>query len=161
MVPRVAAAALAALVVLGVDTARPSATSPTLVVSAATAIRADGRLAVTIEGTFDFLNALQVGYPLQLVVFQGTGFVRLPIGGVPHTGQASLLADGRLDVDDLAGFLAAGSPAPADVRIVSLSPTRAVVALPAAFGAGAATAQAFTVLPDGRVLSNPLVLVLP
>jgi hypothetical protein len=161
MAPRAAAAALAALVVLGTATARPSATSPTLVVSAASAIRADGRLAVTIEGTFDFLNALQVGYPLQLVVFQGTGFVRFPIGGVPHTGQTSLLADGRLDVDDLAGFLAAGSPAPADVRVVSLSPTHAVVALPLDFSPGAATAQAFTVLPDGRVLSNPLVLVLP
>lgn len=161
MAPRATAAAVAALVVLGAATARPSATRPTLVVSAASAIRADGRYAVKIEGTFDFLNAVQVGYPLQLVVFQGTGFVRFPIGGVPHAGQTSLLADGQLDLADLSGFLAAGSPAPADVRVVSLSPTRAVVALPADFSPGTATAQAFTVLPNGSVLSNPLALVLP
>jgi hypothetical protein len=161
MLLRPAAAALVALVVLGAATARPSATSPTLVVSAASAIRADGRLAVTIEGTFDFLNAVQVGYPLQFVVFQGTGFVRFPIGGAPHTGETSLLADGRLDLADLSGFVDAGSPAPTDVRIVSLSPTRAVVTLPAHFSAGAASAQAFTVLPEEPVLSNPLALVLP
>lgn len=161
MRPRAAAAVLAALVVLGTTTARPSATSPTLVVSAASGMRADGRVAVTVEGAFDFPNAIQVGYPLQLVVFQDTSFVRFPIAGAPQVGQSSLLADGRLDSDDVPGLLAAGSPAPADVRIVSLSSTHAVLALPAGFHAGAATVQAFAVLSDGRVLSNPLVLVLP
>jgi hypothetical protein len=129
------------------------------VVSAASAIRAEGRYAVTIEGTFDFLNAVQVGYPLELVVFQGTTFVDFPITGGARTGL-DLLADG-LDLTDLSGFLVAGSPAAAEVRIVSLAPTRAVMTLPASFTPGAATAQVFTVLPDGRVLSNPLALVLP
>jgi hypothetical protein len=161
MGPRAAAAVLAALVVLATATARPSATSPTLVVSAVNGMRADGRVAVTVEGTFDFPNAVQVGYPLQLVVFQGTGFVRFPIGGTPQAGQSSLLADGRIDPGDVPGLLAAGSPTPADVRIVSLSSARAVLALPGDFQAGAATVQAFADLADGRVLSNPLALVLP
>ena len=84
-------------------TAWASATSPTLIVSAARAVAADGRRSVTIEGTFDFENAVQVGYPLQLVVFQGTRFVRFPAVGVPQTGETSLLADGRLDAAELAG----------------------------------------------------------
>jgi len=106
-------------------------------------------------------GAVQVGYPLQLIVFQDTSFVRFPITGTPQVGQSSLLADGRLDPDDVPGLLAAGSPAPGDVRIVSLSSTRAVLTLPANFNPGAATVQAFAVLADGRVLSNPLLLVLP
>jgi len=161
MITRVVSAILAALFVFGPTAARPSATSPTLVVSAASAIGADGRYAVTIEGTFDFLNAVQVGYPLELVVFQGTTFVDFPIAGPVRTGQTSLLPDGRLHMADLSAFGGAGGPAPADVRIVSLAPTSAVVTLPATFTAGTATAQVFTVLPDGSVLSNPLALALP
>ena len=142
-------------------TAWASATSPTLIVSAARAVAADGRRSVTIEGTFDFENAVQVGYPLQLVVFQGTRFVRFPAVGVPQTGETSLLADGRLDAAELPALLAAGAPAGSDVRVVTLTATSALVALPAGFTAGAATAQVFTVLPEEPVLSNPLVLVLP
>jgi hypothetical protein len=138
-----------------------SATSPTLIVSAARAVRAEGRHAVTIEGTFDFANAVQVGYPLQLVVFQGTRFVRYPVTGTPRTGETPLLGDGRLDTGELPAFLATGGPAPADVRLVTLTATSALVTLPADFTAGTATAQVFTVLPEEPVLSNPLALVLP
>jgi hypothetical protein len=160
MTSRVAAASLATLVLLAAAIARPSATSPTLVVSAARAIRADGRYAVTVEGAFDFPNAVQVGYPLQLVVFQGTRFVRFPIGEAPRAGQADVLTDG-LSLGDLPALVAAGGPAPADVRIVSLSATNAVLSLPPDFAPGVATAQLFTILSDGSVLSNPLALVLP
>ena len=158
---RPTAALILALLLLGALPAWPSATSPTLAVSAASATRADGRLAVTIEGTFDFANAVQVGYPLQLVVFQGTRFVRFGIGDTPRTGTTSLLADGQLTLGELPPFLGAGDPAPPDVRIVTFTATRALVSLPADFIAGAATAQVFTVLPEEPVLSNPLVLVLP
>jgi len=152
---------LAVALVLAAATAWASATSPTLIVSAARALRAESRHAVTIEGTFDFANAVQVGYPLQLVVFQGTRFVRYPATGTPRTGETALLADGRLDAAELPAFLAAGAPAPADVRLVTLTETSALVALPASFTAGTATAQVFTVLPEEPVLSNPLALVLP
>jgi hypothetical protein len=161
MVPRIVAVALAALSVLVASNARPSATDPTLVVSAASAMRADGRYAVTIDGEFDFPNAVQVGYPLHLVVFQGSRFVRFPIAAAPVTGESSVLDDGQLAMGDISTLLAAGAPAPADVRVVALSPTRAVVSLPAGFAPGAATAQVFATLSDGRVLSNPLALVLP
>jgi hypothetical protein len=152
---------LAFVLVLAAATAWASATSPTLIVSAARAVHADGRHAVTIEGTFDFANAVQVGYPLQLVVFQGTRFVRYPAAGAPRTGDTALLADGRLDAAELPAFLAAGAPATADVRVVTLTATSALVALPADFAPGTATAQVFTVLPEEPVLSNPLALVLP
>jgi hypothetical protein len=146
---------------LACATAWASATSPTLVVSAARATRGDARHAVIIEGTFDFANAVQVGYPLQLVVFQGTRFVRFPVGGTPRTGDTTLLADGRLDAAELPAFLAAGAPAAAEVRIVTLTGSSALVSLPASFAPGTATAQVFTVLPEEPVLSNPLALVLP
>lgn len=151
---------IAFVLVLAAATAWASATSPTLIVSGARAVRADGRHAVTIEGTFDFANAVQVGYPLQLVVFQGTRFVRYPAAGAPRTGDTPLLADGRLDAAELPAFLAAGEPATADVRVVTLTATSALVALPAEFAPGTATAQVFTVLPEEPVLSNPLALVL-
>jgi hypothetical protein len=158
---RSAAALLAALALWPPPPAWPSATSPTLVVSAASATRAEGRIAVSIEGTFDFLNALQVGYPLQLVVFQGTRFVRFAVGDSAHTGTAPVLADGGLVTGELPALLGAGSPAASDVRIVTLAPTRALVSLPAEFTAGTATVQLFTVLAEEPVLSNPLALVLP
>ncbi len=150
-----------ALLLLGPIPGRPSATSPTLVVSAASATRVDGRVAVTIEGTFDFANAVQVGYPLQLVVFQGTRFVRFTIGDTARTGTTSLLADGQLALGELPAFLGAGALAPPDVRIVTFTATHALVSLPAEFTSGGATAQVFTVLPEEPVLSNPLALVLP
>lgn len=158
---RIVAAAIVAAAIVRPAPLRAGATSPKLVVSAATAVVGDGRRTVVIDAAYDFPNAVQVGYPLQLVVFQGSRFVRYPIGGAPVTGTSALLADGALDAADAAPLLAAGAPAPVDVRILTLTSTEARVALPAEFTAGPATVALYTILADGTTLSNPLGLVLP
>lgn len=146
---------------LGVALAWASATSPTLIVSAGRVMAAEGRYTVAIDGTFDFPNAVQVGYPLELVVFQGTRFVRYPLRGTAVTGTSSVLGDGRLSAAELPTFLGAGGPAAPDVRLVTLTAESAVVTLPAEFIRGTATVQSIARLPEEPVLSNPLAVVLP
>jgi len=161
MLQRLASLALVA-VCLGLPAhVLAGATSPSLVLSAASGEAADGARAVSVEGSFDFPNALQVGYPLQLVFFQGTRFARYEVAGAAVAGQSTALADGSLDEGELVGFLGDGAPAPAGVRIVTLTMTEGRVTLPAEFTAGPATAVLFTILADGSVISNPLSFVLP
>ena len=150
-----------ALVLGGARAGHAGATSPTLVVSLASGMAVDGARVVSVAGDFDFPNAVQTGYPLQLMVFQGTRFVRYPAAGAPATGDSPLLADGALDEADLPSVLAAGTAAPAGVRIITFTAQEARLALPSTFVPGAATAVVFTILADGSVLSNPLAFVLP
>lgn len=141
--------------------AESAATSPTLALSAVDVAAVDGKRTLTFAGVFDFENALQVAYPLHLVVFRGTRFVRYPVVGPAVVGDSSRLADGVLSLGELNGFLGEGTPAPAGVRLVTLTPTGGVVTLPADLGSGSATAILFTVLPEEPVRSNPLTFVLP
>lgn len=67
--------ALAAVVFAG-SVAVAGFTSPTLVLSSARGEAAGGGRAAALEGSFDFPNAVQVGYPLHVVVFQGATFAR-------------------------------------------------------------------------------------
>lgn len=139
---------------------RAAATTPTLVLSAAAPVAVGEARAVAFEGTFDFPNALEVGYPLALIVFQGTHFVRYPMTGRAHMGESSA-ASGRLDEDDVPTLDLEGVEAPADVRIVTFVPDRLRVTLPATFTAGRATAVLYASVPHGAVVSNPIVFVLP
>jgi hypothetical protein len=143
--------------------ARAGATSPTLVVSSATAVAVDGVRSVAIEGTFDFDNAVQTGYALQFIVFQGTTFVRFPVADPPRTGTSEVLADGAVTETEFQSLANAGAAAPAGARIVSLTSRSARLVLPPGFTAGPATVMIATILPnDGdAVLSNPLPFVLP
>lgn len=137
------------------------ATSPTLVLGVAEGEALDGARAARFEGSFDFPNAIQVGYPLQLVVFQGTRFVRVPLVGTPRTGESPALADGTLAEGELTALLAAGAPTAAGVRIVTVTDRELRVTLPASFTAGPTRAILFAVLPEHPVLSNPIDFVLP
>jgi len=163
VVRRFLALGIVAGVVAGVS-ARPAgaaATSPTLLVSRASATAILGKRTVTFEGVFDFENALQVAYPLHLVVFQGARFVRYPVAGPAVAGTSALLADGTLALGELPALLVEGATAAGGVRLVTLTPTGGTVTLPDDFVAGAATAVLFTVLPEENVISNPLTFVLP
>ena len=137
------------------------ATSPTLVLSAAVATAAANARAVALEGSFDFHNAVQVGYPLEIVVFQGTRFARYPIAGSTVSGVSGALADGQLTEAEVPSLLGAGAPAAAGVRIVTMTGAGLRVTLPVEFVAGPARAVLFTVLAEGTVLSNPIDFVLP
>jgi hypothetical protein len=142
---------------------RAGATSPTLVVSSATAAAVNGVRSVALEGMFDFDNAVQTGYALQFLVFQGTTFVRFPVADPPRTGTSPLVADGDVTEGDFASLAGAGQAAPAETRIVSLTSRSARLVLPPSFTAGPATVMIATILPndDDAVLSNPLPFVLP
>jgi hypothetical protein len=153
---------LAAGVALALSSvARAASTSPTLALSAAIGSGAGLAHGATVEGSFDFPNAVQPGYPLQLVVYQGTQFARFQVGGPVVTGASALLADGSLDQTELVAFLGQGAPAPAGVRIVTVTSSLIRVTLPSTFAPGSATAVLFTVLADGSVVSNALPFVLP
>jgi len=154
--------ALAALFAgASVRTTGAAATSPTLLLSRVQVDAVLGKRTLTFEGVFDFENALQVAYPLHLVVFQGSRFVRYPVVGAAVGGTSALVADGALTSGELATLLAHGTAAASGVRLVTLTPTGGVVTLPDDFDAGTATAILFTVLPEENVLSNPVTLVLP
>jgi len=136
-------------------------TSPTLVLTSAVATLAPAGRSLAVTGEFDFPNAVQVGYPLSLVVFQGTQFVRYPAAGAPVAGTSALLADGVLAEGDVPAVAAAGAPASAPVRVISITVSGVRVVLPAAFAPGNATAVLIATIPEGAVLSNPVNLVLP
>jgi hypothetical protein len=136
-------------------------TSPTLVLSAAHGGAAAAGRAAAFEGSFDFANAVQANYPLNLVVFQGTTFVRYPVTGVAVTGTSAALADGVLDATEVAAFDAEGAPVDPGVRIVTIASATIRVVLPATFGPGPATGVLYTILIDGTVLSNAIDFVLP
>ncbi len=135
------------------------ATSPTLVLGTALPVAVGGVRTVVFEASLDFENAVQTGYGLQLVVFQGTRFVRYPLAGTPATGDSAALADGTLAEDEVASVLGAGTPTVA--RIVSITPRTLRVVLPADVPAGATTAILAAVLPEHPVVSNPIGFVLP
>ena len=154
------------LVVLALATAIParlraSGTSPALVLSAAAGAAVGGQRSAALDGSFDFANAVQVAYPLNLVVFQGSRFVRYRVPGDAVAGNSPELADGQLSADELDAFGREGSAAPAGTRIVTLVSERIRVALPAGFTAGPTTAILYAVLPDSPVLSNPIDFTLP
>ena len=136
-------------------------TSPTLVLSAAHGDAGTAGRGAAFEGEFDFPNAVEVGYPLSLVVFQGTTFARYPAAAPPVTGTSATLGDGVLAENELDTLDAAGSAADASVRIVSMTPTSIRVTLPSTFASGAAAGVLYTILPDGDVVSNVVGFVLP
>ena len=149
------------LAALAAGDAFAGATTPRLALSAAAGSAAGAARSVVVEGNLDFGNALQVGYPIDLLVFQGATFARFPFAGAPIAGTSPELADGALAPTEIAALLAEGAAPPAGVRIVTLVPTSIRVTLPAAFTAGPATAIVFGILTDGTVLSNPITFTLP
>lgn len=140
---------------------RAAATKPALAITSGVGESTGDARAAVFEVTFDFLNAVQVAYPLQLIVFQGTHFVRYPASGPAVVGDSAELADGVLSDAEVATFMSEGSPAPAGVRIVTMAPDHLRVALPSSFTAGATVGELFATLAEGNALSNTLSFSLP
>jgi len=137
------------------------ATTPTLALSAGNAVTAtNGLRLATFSASYDYSNAVQADYDLELIVFQGTTFARYPVSGPVRIGTSATLTDG-LAVGDLAALDAAGAPAPVNVRVVAVAPTEMSVVLPANFSTSNATAVLVATVDEGPVLSNPLVFALP
>lgn len=150
------------VIVAGASRAIAGFTSPTLVLSSASGEGGPAGRAAAFEGSFDFPNAVQVGYPLNLVVFQGGGtFARYPAAGTPVTGTSAELADGTLVEAEVPAVAGEGGAADPSVRVVTMTPSAIRVTLPASFASGPATAILFTILSDGTVLSNAIDFTLP
>ena len=149
------------LLVVGAFWAHAAATKPTLVIASGVGEGTGDARAAVFEVSFDFLNAVQVAYPLQLVVFQGTHFVRYPASGPAVVGDSTALADGVLSDAEVAAFMGEGTPAPAEVRIVTVAADHLRVALPRTFAAGATTGELFAPLSEGNALSNTVTFSLP
>ena len=153
--------ALAGLALAMPPGARGGFTSPPLILSEASGAEAGGQRSVSLRGTFDFENAVQLpGYPISLIVFQGTTFVRYPFTGAPVSGTSAVLADGILTEAEVPSLDPAPA-APTGVRIIDLESDTIRVTLPATFTAGPTTAMVIAILVDGTVLSNPIVFSLP
>lgn len=141
--------------------ARAGATTPTLLIQSASVVVTDaGARTATFAVAYDYSNAVQADYDLELIVYQGERFARFPISGPAQVGTSAALGDG-LEVADLPALDAAAGPAGPGVRIVTLQPTRLVVALPASFSPGPATAAFVAGVDEGTILSNPLGFVVP
>lgn len=152
------ALALAAVLVWATN-AGAGATTPDLILSAGTGTAGAVRT-LRVEAAYDYANAVQADYDIELIVFQGTTFARFPLSGTVRTGVSPALADG-LQVSDLPALDAAGGPAPAGARLVGFDASSITVVLPATFQAGPATAALAATVDEGPLVSNPLVVVLP
>jgi hypothetical protein len=141
--------------------ARGGATTPALALSTAVGLAGGGGRVAVFQGSFDFPNALQLGYPIDLVVFQGTRFVRYPFADAAVTGASPELADGVLVSTEVPALVSEGAAVAPGVQVVTLTGDSIRVALPATFDAGPVRAVVFAILTDGTALSNTIDFVLP
>jgi len=109
---------------------------------------------------FGFDDVVQVTYPLSLVLYHDSSFVRYPIGSTAESGTLAQLSDG-LAISEIAALESAGSPE-ASGEILRLEPSRLVVSVPASLAnAGTITAQLYVVLPgEGSFISNAVTVAI-
>jgi len=144
-----------------VSPASAAGTDPALALSAAQAFRASsGVAAVQVNGSFNFEDVLQFSFPAGVVVYQGTRFARFEMSGAVVSGSASFLADG-LSAAELDTLLGLGTAAPAPAALLQLQPSRALIALPPEFSAGAASVLVYAVLENTAFLSNTVACAIP
>ncbi len=152
---RYAALWVAALAILGIE-ASPclaGATDPVLAIGRFTAAPVGSGTLVDLTGAFGFDDTLQVDFPLNIVVYQGTTFVRLPVGGQPQVGNFAGLADG-LAVSEIAELESAGQNS-AEAELLRIEPNRLHASLADLFIDGILTAIVYVELPDeGGFTSN-------
>ena len=134
------------------------ATTPTLIVQSASMPPSSSRV-VSFTVAYDYSNAIQADYDVELIVFQGNSFARFPVSGAARVGSSPALADG-ITGSDLPALDAASTPAPDGVRVMTIEPTRLTVML-TPFGGGEATAVLAATVDEGVILSNPLLFNLP
>lgn len=137
---RTPVAVLAALVVFAGTPAHGAFTEPRLALVRASAYRStNGSTTLTLEGSFSFADAVQLGLPLNVVVTQGDRRTRFDLAGSVFTST-----NGAPE-QPLAGL-----------GVVSITQRELVLVLPAAFSAGAATAQVIATYDGKTIASNQL-----
>lgn len=147
------AAVCAALWLTAVTTARAGSTDPVLVIGQATASGGSPSRVIELLGAWGFDDVLQIDYPLNIVVSQGTSFVRYPVGDVAVAGTFAGLADG-LSLGELTALESTGSPT-TDALLIRLALHEMTLGIPATFAPGSVQVVLYTTLPgEGSFLSN-------
>ena len=124
-----------------------------LVIGQATASGGSPSRVLDLLGAWGFDDVLQISYPLNIVVSQGTSFVRYPIGDVAVAGTFAGLSDG-LAVGDIAVLEATGSST-SNASIARLALHEMTLTLPATFTAGEVNVTLYVSIPgEGTFLSN-------
>lgn len=151
------AGALAVVAVANVPV-RAGSTDPVLLIGQATASGGSPSRIVDLLGSWGFDDVMQIDYPLNVVVSQGSSFVRFPVGGAPVAGTFGDLVDG-LDSTEIAALEAEGSPT-ASASIARLALHEMTLTLPATFAPGSMNVVLYVSLPyEGTFLSNTAVTV--
>jgi hypothetical protein len=125
--PRLAARLLIGLVVLIASVAHAGSSEPKLAIAEATASSDTGVVSVEILGNFDYDNAVRLGYPLSVLVTQGTSMARM-------------LFDGRVGTGDAWTDLSPPAETPGAPGVIAIGPERLTVVLPSSFTPGGTAA---------------------
>lgn len=157
---RLAAVAAALALTIAPGLAVAGGSSPILAITDARGFATSAAArSVVVSGTFNFDDLVQFIFPAGLVVWQGDHFVRFDVDGTVREGSAAFVADG-IDLTEIPALLQAGAPA-AGARLIELSATRIVVALPPAFAAGSASAMLYADFDSDQFASNTVAVPLP
>ncbi|HYC56085.1 MAG TPA: hypothetical protein VEL28_14215 [Candidatus Binatia bacterium] len=118
------------------------------------AVRGDSAAALLeLTGTWAFDDVLQVTFPLNVVVSQGSTFARFPAGAPARSGSYAGLSDG-LGTGEIDALEKAGASDPA-AAIIHIDGHTMKVALPPVFEAGPVRVLLYVRLPgEGTFLSN-------
>ncbi len=144
-----------ASLLVGPAGARAGSFEPVLAIGQVVARHAGQSALVEVTGNFGFDDALQIEFPLNLVVYQGKEFVRYPLGGEPISGTFVPLRSG-LQARQIPHLEAKGE-FESEAEIIRLEPNRITVSLPPKFEDGSITAIFYVVGPSqGAFLSNPV-----
>jgi hypothetical protein len=146
--------ALAALAMLAPRIAAAGSYDPVLVIGQATVSGGAPPTLVTLTGAWSFDDIVQVDFPLNVVVSQGSTFVRCSVGAAScRSGVFAPLADGLVS-SEVDPFEAAGADAPAS-RITRLTSHQITIALPPVFDSGPVEVRLYAKLQrEGVLFSN-------
>ncbi len=144
-----------ASLLIGPAGARAGSFEPGLAIGQVVAQYAGPSAIVEVTGNFGFDDALQINFPVNLLVYQGKEFVRYPLGRAPISGAFVPLLNGLLARQ--ISRLEARGELESEAEIIGLQPNRITVSLPPKFGDGSITAILYVVDPyQGPFLSNPV-----
>ena len=148
-----AAASAVALWLSTATAAHAGSTNPVLVIGQATASGGSPSRIVDLLGSWGFEDLMQIDYPLNVVVSQGTSFVRYAVGDAAVSGTYAGIADG-LSVGEILALEASGAPT-ASASIARLALHEMTLTLPGTFASGSVDVVLYVSLPgEGTFLSN-------
>ena len=144
-----------ASLLIGPAGARAGSFEPILAIGQVVARHAGQSAIVEVTGNFGFDDALQIDFPVNLLVYQGKEFVRYPLGQAPISGAFIPLRNG-LKARQISHLETKGE-VESEAEIIRLRPNRITVFLPPKFEDGSITAILYVVDPyQGAFLSNPV-----